>query len=468
MRSVMKTLLIVACAFVGDFVAPGPPSELHAAVEDLRLHVLPEEQPYTRYLSLYNIPVEQRGAATDVTSFVLNSVSRTAPLTRPIVVNGTQGRLLRISLRPYGLPADPWESAASRDPYWHLRTRVLNANHSSKSSPPVTTDVYTDGGWLDLHAAATLRQQTHSGGALLRADHFLTLATTTLDEGLYYELAGIPGNEGAFLKQLGIDLDTIDKLHADEGANMLFSRVTFKVRRIVRRQGPLGGVWQTYDVKASTPERDPLRNPFAFVFDAGEYIVAKKNGLHLYALFDNQGARQDSVPDVIAKDTSDPKGSGIVVPMISCVRCHVEDGLRPVANDQRQLVREPLEARFERPDHAERFAAFYLTHLEKRLQRDRDDYAEAVAQCTGGRTTREIASLLGQMIAAYADQPVTTTVAAVELGVSELQLRHALRGSYDPVLLALTQGIAVQRQQWEASFGEAALLVAPMRTPSPK
>ncbi len=460
MPSLMKTLLIVACAFVGDFAAPGPASELHAAVEDLCLHVPTDEQPFTRYLSLYNVPDEQRGAATDVTSFVLNSVSRSATLTRPFVVDGTSGRLLRISLRQYGLPAAVWESAASRDPYWHLRTRVLKTDRSSKSSQPITSEVYTDGGWLDLAAAATLRQRTHSGGALLRADHFLTLATTTLDEGLYYELAGIPRHEAEFLKLLGIDLDTIDKLHADEGANMIFSRVTFKVRRIVRRQGPLGGVWQTYDVKASTPERDPLRNPFAFVFDAGEYIVAKKNGLHLYALFDNQGERQASVPDVIAKDTSDPKGSGIVVPMVSCVRCHVEDGLRPVANDQRQLVREPLEARFERPEHAERFAAFYLTHLDKRLQRDRDDYAEAVALCTSGRTSRDIASLLGQMIAAYADQPVTTTVAAVELGVNEQQLGNALRGSYDPVLLALTQAIAVQRQQWEASFAEAALRVA--------
>lgn len=436
----------------------GPNAELRAAVADLTTQVVEERRPATRYLSFYHLPEPQRLAAAAVASFVLNSVSRAEAIIPLQRVAGTENRLWRFSLDDYHLPAELWERAASLDPYWHLRTQVLDPTAKAKPKDNVVT-VFTDGGWLDLAAAATLREVSGSGGALLRGDFFLALAVTTQDDGLYYELAGIPATEREFFQLVGVDIDEVDRLHADEGANLIRSQVTFKTRRIVRRQGPLGGAWHTYDTVRSTPERDPLRNPFAFEYDAGEHIAAKRNGLHLYALFDAEGRRQASVPDVIAKDASDPHGSGIVVPMISCVRCHVEDGLRPFVNDQRRLLEAGVELFVERRSDAQRLAAFYLSDLGKKLRRDRKDYADAVSAASGGRSASDVAQGLARIVREYADELVDLPRAADELGVSPTMTATALRGSHDSTLTALAVGIAVQRKQWEASFGEATLLV---------
>lgn len=448
---------LCASFFLGLFgpIGGGPNADLRAALIDLSTHVAVELRPTTRYLSFSNLPAPRRRKAAAAASFVLNSVSRVDTIVPLQAVPETDDRLWRFSLQDYRLPAEVWEKAASLDPYWHLRTQVLEP--SAQKARPVT--VFTDGGWLELAAAATFREATGSGGALLRGDFFLTLATTTLDGGLYYELAGIPETEREFFQLLGVDIDEIDRLRADEGANLIRSLVTFKTRRIVRRQGPLGGAWHTYDTIRSTPERDPLRNPFAFEYDAGEHIAAKRNGLHLYALFDAAGRRQASVPDVIAKDASDPHGSGIVLPMISCVRCHVEDGLRPFANDQRRMLEAGAELFAERPSDAQRIAGFYLADLGKKLRRDREDFAAAVAAATGGRSTQEVTQELARIVHEYADDLVDSDRAAVELGVGKVVLQTALRAAHDSTLAALAVGIAVQRKQWESTFGEAALLV---------
>ena len=102
------------------------------------------------------------------------------------------------------------------------------------------------------------------------------------------------------------------------------------------------------------------------------------------------------------------------------------------------------------------------------MGRDRDDYAEAVQACTNGRTSVEIAGLLADAVSAYADQPVTAVQAARELGLLPQQLRVVLSRSHDPVLLALVEGLTVQRQQWEASFAEAAMLTAAIRSALPE
>ncbi len=437
----------------------GPADELRAAVDDLETRVAVELRPHVRYATFYHLPPPERRRAGAVLSLVLNSVSRADAIVRPEPVPDTDDRLWRFSLADYRLPADVWELLASHDPYFHIRTRVQAAALSQTAE----LEAFTDGGWLDLTLAARLRTLTGSGGALLRGDYFITQATTTLDGGVYYELAGIADTEEAFFTSIGLDTDSIDRLRADAGANMFRSLVTFKPRRVVRRQGPLGGAWHTYDTAAATPERDPIRNPFAFEYDAGEHIAAKRNGLHLYALFDRAGRRQASVPDNIAKDTSDPHGSGIVAPMISCLRCHLEDGLRPVANDQRRLLDAGIEVFTERPRDAQRLAAFYFADLEKQLRRDREDFSQAVASATGGLSGAAAAAALAELVNRYRNDLVDAPRAATELGVDAETLRATFRTLHDPILNALAADIAVDRRQWEAAFAEAALLVSVSR-----
>ena len=458
----------------------GPNDMLRAAVHDLETSVAPSERYGTRYATLHHLPEAERSRAGDVLSWVLNSVSRAAVIICPEAVPGTHDALWRIRYADYELPPEVWEQLAARDPYFHVRTRVLvpgsgfqvqdlerrkptrNGSSSTLNPEPRTLnehEVFTDGGWLDLAAGARLRELTGSGGAVLRGDHLIAQAATTLDGGVYYALAGVPETEDQFFAALGLDVATIGELQADAGANLFRSLVTFKPRRVVRRQGPLGGAWHTYDTAAATPERDPIRNPLDFVYDAGEHIAAKRNGLHVYALFDAAGRRQSTVPDVIAKDASDPHGAGIVVPMISCVRCHVEDGLRPVADDQRRLLAAGIELFTAERRDAQRLAAFYFADLDKQLRRDREDYAEAVGAATGGMTGAEATAALAQVVDDYAFRLVDLAHAAAELGTSADALRAALRNSHDPILLALSVGVAVDRKQWEASFAEAAVLL---------
>jgi hypothetical protein len=445
-------LCLSAICLAAHASAATPASELQIAVGDLRHYAGPHAASDLRYLSLYAIEPSQRREAAAVVSFVLNSVSRSRAIVRPTEVAGSDGRLLRFSLADYALPPETWEALASEDPYWHLQTQVLDPRTAKAKT------VFTDGGWLDLALAAELRTLTHSGGALLRADHFIARAATTSRGGHYYRLAGVPEREADFYRQLGVDIKTIDVLSADAGANMIRSGVTLKLRRVARRPGPLGGAWITYDVEQNTAERDPLRNPFAFRFDASEHIAAKANGLQLFALYNAAGLRQESVPDRIAKDSSDVTGDGIIVPLLSCVRCHVEDGLRPVVNDQQRLLARHVDLHTERAADAERLADFYGADLEKLRVRDGDDYAAAVAKATDGLRPGQISAALGQIYRRYVDDLVTPEQACRELGIARARLVPLCAASDDPVLLSLCAGLAVQRQQWEAAFAQAALL----------
>jgi hypothetical protein len=451
--SLMHALFVavVAAAIAGGrpLLAAGPASALAAAVDDLARNVTPAAWRTTRYVSFYPASERQRDEQRAVLAFVLNSVSRQARLIAPAVVDGTEGSLVRIDLDDFKLPAETWEAlVADREPYWHITADVLDPRTGKK------TTVYTDGGWVNLDAARRLREATASGGAIVRGDWFIAKATTPPH---YYRLAGIGETLAEWHKLVGVDPKAIVALRANHGANLITSGVTRKPRRISRWQGPAGGVWQTYDTFGDDPAKDPLRDPtFVGGYDASEHIAAKANGLHLFALFDAKGERQDAVPDRLAKDDTDPHGDGVLVPMVSCVRCHVEDGLRPFVDDQQRLLAGDVKLLAESKETADTLAAFYnAARLEKQAGRDREDYATAVAEVTGGMTTKQLVAALTEIFGAHQNGLVTPERAARELGVESLE---SLRASRDPILLALSAGISVQRQQWEASFAEAALL----------
>lgn len=442
---------MVATVMAVSVFCATPASEVAAAVADLRGLAI-EQQPYTRYLSVYNFPLDERDDILAAVSYTLNAVSRGPLIVRPQWVKGSN--LIRWSLLNYAPQADDliafsaaYEALVSEDPYWHLKTEVLDPKTRKK------TTVFTDGGWVGLEAAAELRNRSGSAGAVLRADWFVAQVNAPPH---YYRFAGVPETRQAFFSGLGLDLATIDRIGADEGANLFRSGVTNRVRRIVRRQGPLGGAWETFDVVSSTPERDPFRNPFVFTYDAGEHIVAKSNGMHVFALYDAAGNRADSVPDAIAKDDSDPHGDGVLIPMISCVRCHVGcDGLHRFSNDQRTLIDAGAKLAADTPQRAYRFEQFYRAkRLDRQLPRDREDYAAAVQEATGLDSDRAAAAVARVYRRAVFDV-VSPERAAAELCQEDLSL---LAGSNDPVLLALVAGMSVQRDQWEASFAEAALL----------
>ena len=450
------SLLIALSA--GEAEQVTPQAMLAAAVADLET-LPPEARPLTRYASFAHLPAPDRPAALAALSFVLNGVSRSAGIARPIVVPGTNDALVRWQIADYAV-RDPdldeflaaYEALVREDVWFHVATD----GKSSAAAP-------ADAPWLDPMLALRLRLLSASAGALLRGDWLVVRLSSPPH---YYRFAGIPETREQFEKLLGLDADRIAALRANHGANMFRSQITRKPRRLSRWQGPLGGAWNTYDVARTQADKDPFRDPtFRFRFDAGEHIAAKANGLHLFALFDAAGKRVDEVPADVAKDDSEPFGDGIVRPMISCVRCHVEDGLRPFANDQKTLLAGEVDLYAADPETAEELASFYGDpRLERKLERDREDYREAVFRATGLETAAAAAAL-ATVVRTYQYELVDPARAAAELGLTlnagetpQAALQRRLAATTDPIVLALCEGLSVQREQWETSFAVAATI----------
>lgn len=425
-----------------------PAAELRVAIADLEANVPRSQWPAIRYLSAWNLDADRLRDYHRVASFVLNSVSRTANIvSEPTRVPGRA--VLRVDLARLGIPHDVWEKLVADECYWHIRTKVADPKTGK------VQEVITDGGWVGLDDAARLRTMSASTGAVVRLDWFVA---KVCQPPHYYSFAAVPATSTEWYKSLGMDKDKIVQLRANHGANMFESGITKHPRRLSRYQGPLGAGWQTYDSDGTDPAKDPIRNPsFDSGYEASELIATKANGLHIFGLYDAAGKRQDAVPDRIAKDDSDPHGNGIVIPMISCVRCHaVDGGLRSFANDTKKLMESGVDILTDSPFSAEGLASFYLSDkLERDIRRDREDYAAAVSKATGGWTPKQTAAALAELFAGYEYRQVTPEMACAELGVRSLE---GLRSSRDGVLLALMAGQKVQRKQFEASFAEAAVL----------
>jgi hypothetical protein len=435
-----------------------PAEAVSAAVADLS--AMPAERHgQTRYLLALGRSIEERQTTAKATSFLLNSISRTRAmaLVEPI---DREGHLLRIDLAAYSDFRQPetyhelfaaWEVLAKDDPYFHIRTQV--------SAGAKAETVTTDGGWVGLDNAAQLRKLSGSFGAVLRADYFIA----RVGGDAYYAWAGIPSKEADFFRLFGIDPATINQLAGDSAANLIRSHVTQKPRRVIERPGVFGSVFQTKDVDAESPDRDPLRNPIDFKeqrfnFQASEFFALGANHLWRVALYDAAGNRQATVPDRIAKDFT---GDGIIAPLVSCLRCHERNGgaagLQPFADDQTELVRAVGLSSYV-PEVAQRLAEVYdPARLGKAMARAREDYAEAVAAATGGMTPAEATDALVAIYSGYLDAPVTPAWAAFELSLPPEKLAEALAASGDTITLAVRSGKSVNRAAWSSAYADAAL-----------
>ena len=437
--------------------AATPANALAVAVEDARQ--LPDAR-LVRYLDLTGL---SPGEGSAVVSFVANSLShaRTIAIPRRFAVNDVQ--LLAIDLARYvGTPEQvktwvaTWERMVERDPFWHVVTEVSN------SKAPVVAHA----AWVNPSHAAELERMTGSHGAIMRAAQFVVLASST-DQGFYHELADVPKQQVDWYKQFGVDVPTVTGVGGRVGASLLISGVTGKSRRVIRLQGPLGGVYATFDSAEETAARDFLRFPisadgsFHRDFDAGEFIAFGRNGLAKYALYDSKFVRQDSVPDTIAKDTSDVHGDGILQPMASCIRCHQNAGLIDFQDDFTQLGRQGVDLLSDNAALIDKAAAFYdRDALQAGMEFDRARYERACQRATG-MSAIQIAAAFAKVYRSFQFTGVTHETAAIELGVPVAQFDEQASTSTDPILLALWLGRTVTREQWHASVSEAALLVMP-------
>jgi hypothetical protein len=458
MRMRMTCLLLVLLAFLANTASSAraqPAAEMEAAL------VAAQAAPGRLYLTLYNIPPDLRPRMEAVVSYVLNATSDVGVLTRPIWVSKTL-----LSFDPQSLCSSPerlqewlrgWEAAGTLDYSWGFTTQVqVEGQELATKRVP--------GGWLDLKTVAELQSITGRGQAVLRADQFVAVASSTIDGGQYYQLTGIPDTKDAWFTSHGVHLETVNRVRAKRGANLINSAITFKPRRVFRLQGSLGGSYFTLDSAQVTASGDPLRYPvqpdgtLTLPHDAGEFIAVQANGLLRFALYGEAGGRQNAVPQGIAIDPQDPQG--VLQPLVSCVRCHVEAGLRPLEGDQASLAMRGVSLLSSDPQIIQRAQEFYSPpQLVRSMDFDRGTYTAAVLALTG-LAPADLAESLAQVYREYRYNRVNQGVAAGELGLEPEQAAAVLSKSSDPIILAIVAGEAVHRDQWASSFHEAALLAA--------
>lgn len=446
-------------------LALGSPLDAEIAAATADAARLGASGPQARYLTLYNVPDVDRPQLRAAVSLLVNSFSQVATINRTAEVSET---LLRVDLATYvRTPGEyktlalAWDAVAAGDPYFHLRTQVLDPRTK------VRTTVFTDGGWVNLAEAAKLRTYTGSAAGLLRADWFV--ATCCRPEA-YHEMASIPKTLGEYFGARGIDPKKAGDLQAVLAANLRRSAITDKPRRVIHLLGPRGSIYVTLDAAKTTADNDPYRNPTSSVkFDAGEYIGVRPNGLHDYALYAANGTRQNAVPAAIATDFSvHPPVE--VIPMLGCVRCHnpseaaKENGLRAFADTQREILRDPRAIKAANARDAAEVASLYerQERLQRQVARDREDYQEAVELATGLKPYAA-ATALGEVFATYSQEDVTAAMALAELGIEPGDdpaetIRTRLAAARGEAIIALGLGKPVQRSEWEIDFGEAATI----------
>ncbi len=360
-----------------------------------------------------------------------------------------------------------WEKLGETDYRWNIRTEVVEHSRPVKKGDQIvaTTKIVTvSGGWSGLADASALKAYTASNAPILAADYFIFNALSTPS---YYAFAGIPDNENDFLKSIGVDAKTIDRLRANAGANLIESNVTHKERRAIWCQGPLGGVYETLDMLKIDAERSPIRRPITsegltVKYDVSEWYAMGANGLWKVALYDSAGKKQQTVPDKVAKDTSDALADGIVYPLMSCTRCHVEGGLRPFHDSQTKLLQKSLLQSYS-PQIVLRAQEFYdEPRLQRQMSFDRATY-EAACKQTCGLTAAEVATAMGNVVRNYNYLPVTVQQAALECGVDSKEFKASVVNTHDPFLLTLIDDQPILRDQWSSSFAEAITAVEARR-----
>jgi mono/diheme cytochrome c family protein len=189
-------------------------------------------------------------------------------------------------------------------------------------------------------------------------------------------------------------------------------------------------------------------------------IASRPNGLHQYGLYNFKGERQNSVPERLAKDGLDDHGDGVLRAGFQCARCHTQkasSGLRDFGNDVKDLVEKGIEVLDPDPSVADALGGFYLSSkLARDLSRDREDYAAAVAEATGGLKPDESAKAVTDVLDYAVNLDVSPQDALRELGAKSLA---GLRPSKSGVVLALYAGKPVKRTQFNAAFQDMLILV---------
>lgn len=461
--------------------------------------LVPEELYAIRYLSMANIPSEQRKLYAARVAFLVNSLSRKANMTIPARI-GPDGIVIRVNLRDYGIDPAVWDRMGDVEPYFHeqvlaslLRVRTaLKTTKVIKIWPggyvpngeywPPGTQYYGEdevaleqsketvksekklgfASWLDPKDSSFLLTTLQTRTPIVRADWFLANASLP---PFYYDLLKIKTLDD--VKELALFDERAKKVLEVRATVVSSGKKARKVgrnNRILFRFGTAYGAWwQTLDYLESVGEKNVINNFLTEKFDGGEIIFTLPNGLQGYFLIDGKNKRVDEVPigiatDELAQDKRVRCGR-------SCIWCHTQ-GIQPFDSSfkltvgQKDLVdlglndgdpkksadlSRKIREVFEDPD----FGLIVKT--------DNVRYANAIRAVTGTSAPSNAALFL-QVYDRYAELELDAEDLVYESGVSDLDVQAAIKtkidGSNSGVLLQRLLNLPIRRDHWEESHGE--------------
>lgn len=457
---------LAACALIGAAgwppPDPAPPSAADAvraaAADCARLD--PATAGYTRYLSAHNNTPAERRVLYAVLCYHANAMSREGTLSRPRKVNAY---LWAVDLRDYrwdkGTYGQLVYNPKAAEPYFHVvgNPRLYQHNGADYlNSIPAP--------WLPVVEMGLLAERTGSGASILRADWFLD--RTALQEGRdgfgYLDFLYLTARKDAEALA-GLDRKKAEDIFREQAGIIALSGVAAMPRQVFRYSTVAGAWWETRDVKAESFGREEknavrlLLNDYKH--DAEEIVFTLPNRLPGYFLSDAAGKLIRSAPPDVASDKTSRNNDARVHVALSCVRCHVSAGLKPLDDYARRVYRAGGPLALGASDDAKyrRLKAVYLGPLERAFAADVAEFTAATADACG-LTPAGLSKAMADRFSAYLDEPVTAERAAAECGVTPAEFAARLKGwaarnrLVDPVLAGLLAGEGVRREMFEEAY----------------
>lgn len=417
----------------------------------------PDYARQVRYALLQGETVEDRRSQWAAVSMALNSVSRVRKITVPAVI-GADYRVVRYALVHYS-----GRDKKAYNEYLRAHEKLLDPEFVLPAQGGQKIKALA-GDWAGDYPI--LQFACQSSAPLIRADYLV--AKLIGDSATYYEFSGVPLKRADFLRKVGLDVATIERLIAQTEANIAKSKVTEKGRAVVAMSGPLGLNLGTLDTDVQTLEANPIRAALAgskFVHVAEEWFFQMGSGLWGTALYSAAGERQAAVPAKIATDRYGSSGRGEVFPLVTCLRCHEREGiggLQNIVDDQISVPYGPLDKRknelLSEIHDAERMADAMTAAVLRNTKAIARATAGMVVEDVAARamTPREATAALVSVYERYTG-PVDLQSVARSFDCTEEVARTLLEKSVDPVVFTILPGGSVTRGDWELGFASVAI-----------
>ena len=117
-------LLLLVPVFLQEPETVYTPADVMAQIHKDLQRLPPQEREYARYFTFYNFPEAEREELRAIFSGHCHHLSSEPDISKPALVIGTNGSLVRVSILDYAWKAPVFEKLAEEDPHWHVQ--VIN------------------------------------------------------------------------------------------------------------------------------------------------------------------------------------------------------------------------------------------------------------------------------------------------------------------------------------------------------